>query len=58
MRSCLQAAFLSTIVGVDVAEVAARAAVAAISDVGDLKQQGIKYLCKERNYNACTGFSL
>lgn len=31
-------------VGVDVAEAAARAAVTALSDVGDLKQQGIKCL--------------
>nr|KAI3459922.1 hypothetical protein Pfo_016585 [Paulownia fortunei] len=34
-----QAAFLSTLVGVDVAEVAARAAVTALSDLGDRKQQ-------------------
>ncbi|KAL0392244.1 UNVERIFIED_CONTAM: SWI/SNF complex subunit SWI3B [Sesamum radiatum] len=34
-----QAAFLSTLVGVDVAEVAARAAVTALSDLGDGKQQ-------------------
>ncbi|KAK6116809.1 hypothetical protein DH2020_049439 [Rehmannia glutinosa] len=34
-----QAAFLSTLVGVDVAEVAARAAVTALSDLGEGKQQ-------------------
>lgn len=38
----LQAAFLSTFVGVDVAEVAARAAVTALSDFCDKKQPGTK----------------
>ncbi|KAL3616792.1 SWI/SNF complex subunit swi3b [Castilleja foliolosa] len=37
-----QAAFLSTLAGVDVAEVAAHAAVTALSDVGDRKQQATR----------------
>ncbi|XP_057776450.1 SWI/SNF complex subunit SWI3B [Salvia miltiorrhiza] len=46
-----QAAFLSTLVGVDVAEVAARAAVTAISDVGDLKQQESGYASNGNTLN-------
>lgn len=56
-RTFHQAAFLSTLVGVDVAEVAARAALAAVSALGDgklkeclklssgaAKQQGMSYI--------------
>lgn len=39
----LQAAFLSTLVGVDVAEVAARAAVTALSDLVDMKHNGMGF---------------
>ncbi|XP_047954004.1 SWI/SNF complex subunit SWI3B-like isoform X2 [Salvia hispanica] len=46
-----QAAFLSTLVGVDVAEVAARAAVTAISDVGNLKQQESGYASNGNTLN-------
>ncbi|KAL1535190.1 SWI/SNF complex subunit SWI3B-like [Salvia divinorum] len=46
-----QAAFLSTLVGVDVAEVAAHAAVTAISDVGNLKQQESGYASNGNTLN-------